>query len=147
MAEVYCDREVMRYIPGGALPDTQSVMRLLETYARAQTERGFSSWAVVERAGGTLIGDAGLGIFAPTGEVELGYTLARAYWGRGYATEAAGAALAAGRKHLDVPRIIAVVDVDNAASLRVPPRLGMSEVGKIDVDDRPHVMFAASCAG
>ena len=72
MAEIYCDPEVMRFIPGGALADEKAVRSLLERYADAQDRQGFSSWAVVERRTGRLIGDVGLGIFKPTGDIELG---------------------------------------------------------------------------
>ena len=142
MLRVYGDAEVMRFVPGGALADEAAVRALLETYARAQAERGFSSWAVVERASEQVIGDVGFGIFAASGEVELGYTLARAHWGRGLATEAAHAALAAGLAHLEVPRIVAVVDAENAASVRVAERLGMTRSADVHAHGRPHVLFA-----
>src|SRR5205807_10550541 len=45
MIAVYCDPEVMRYIPGGAL-SAESVRATLEEYAQAHEERGFSSWAL-----------------------------------------------------------------------------------------------------
>ena len=144
MAEVYCDPEVMRYIPGGAFADVDAVAVELERYVDAQAERGFSVWAVVERNSGRVVGDAGFGIFAPTNDVELGYTLARRWWGRGYATEAASACLAAGLADLDVPLIVAVVDADNASSLRVAERIGMERIGPIDAHGRPHVLFARS---
>ena len=90
-----------------------------------------------------MIGDAGFGILEQTGDVELGYTLARAYWGRGYATEAAAACLEAGLAHIAAPRIVAVVDEDNEASLRVAERIGMTRIGTIEAHGRPHVLFAA----
>jgi ribosomal-protein-alanine N-acetyltransferase len=142
MADVYCDPRVMRFIPGGALADTEAVRAMLERYASAQAEHGFSSWAVVERETGRLIGDVGFGIFQPTGEIELGYTLARDCWGRGYATEAARACLTAALVHLEVPRIITVVDAENEASLRVPERIGMTSTETIEAYGRPHVLFA-----
>jgi RimJ/RimL family protein N-acetyltransferase len=143
MAAVYGDAEVMRFIPRGALaPD--EVRALLEEYTHAQRERGFSSWAVVERARGRVIGDAGFGVFAPTGDVELGYTLARDAWGRGLATEAAAACLAAGLAHLDVPRIVAVADARNERSLRVAERIGMTRIGPIEAHGLPHVLFASA---
>jgi RimJ/RimL family protein N-acetyltransferase len=142
MLAVYGDPEVMRFIAGGALPDVVAVRSLLTDYTEAQRVRGFSSWAVVERTSGRLIGDAGFGIFEPTGDVELGYTLARDAWGHGYATEAASACLAAGLQHLDVPRIVALVDEANAASLRVAERLGLTKIDAIEAHGRPHVMFA-----
>ena len=146
MAEIYCDPEVMRFIPGGALADEKAVRSLLERYADAQDRQGFSSWAVVERRTGRLIGDVGLGIFKPTGDIELGYTLARDYWGLGYASEAAKACLAAALAHLDVSRIVAVVDLENEASLRVPERIGMIRTEIIEAHGRPHALFVASRA-
>jgi RimJ/RimL family protein N-acetyltransferase len=140
---VYCDAEVMRYVTGGPLSDEEAVRGALEKYVRAQQEYGFSSWAVVERETGRVIGDVGFGIFEPTNEVELGYTLAREFWGRGYATEAAGSCLSAGLAHLDVPRIIAVVDAENQASLRVAEHVGMASVKTIAVHHRPHLLFEA----
>lgn len=144
MFAVYGDPEVMRFIPGGALADEAAVRSLLVAYADAQQRRGFSSWAVVDRASGRVIGDAGFGMFAPTGDVELGYTLARDRWGHGYATEAASACLAAGLAELSAPRIIALVDEENEASLRVPERIGMTRVETIQAHGRAHVLFAAS---
>jgi RimJ/RimL family protein N-acetyltransferase len=143
MLDVYGDPEVMRYVPGGARPDVEAVKELLDEYANAQRARGFSSWALVERSSGALIGDVGFGIFEPTGDVELGYTLARRYWGRGYATEAAAACLAAGQAQLPAERIIAVVDEANELSLRVAERIGMRRVGAVDAHGKPHVLFAA----
>jgi ribosomal-protein-alanine N-acetyltransferase len=144
MLAVYADPDVMRFIPGGALPDVEAVRSLLIEYGDAHRARGFSSWAVVERASGCLIGDAGFGIFEPTQDIELGYTLSQGAWGRGFATEAARACLAAGLAHLDAPRIIALVDEANAASLRVAERLGMWRIETIEAHGRPHVLFAAA---
>ena len=144
MAGVYCDPEVMRFIPEGTLAGEEAVEAQLESYARAQAERGFSSWAVVERATGRIVGDVGFGIFGPTGDVELGYTLARDRWGLGYATEAAKACLDAALTRLDAPRIVAVVDAENEASLRVTERIGMTRIETVEAHGRPHVLFAAS---
>jgi len=143
MAAVYADSDVMRYIPGGALAGVDEVKALLESYVEAQVARGFSSWGVVERATGKLIGDAGFGVFEPTGDIELGYTFARSAWGVGYATEAARACLAAGLEHLAVPRIVAAVDVDNDASIRVAERLGMTRGETVEAHGRPHLLFVA----
>ena len=143
MAEVYCDPEVMRFIPGGALADEEAVRALLERYTDAHARQGFSSWAVVERRTGRLIGDVGLAIFAPTSDVELGYTFARDCWGRGYESEAAKAALAAALAHLDVRRIVAVVDLENEASLRIPERIGMTRSEIIEAHGRPHALFVS----
>jgi len=143
MLAVYGNPEVMRFIPGGALAGIEAVSSMLETHARTHQDRGFSNWAVVERKTGRVIGDAGFGIFEPTGDIELGYTLARDCWGRGYATEAARACLAAGLAHLIVPRVVAVVDEANVASLRVAERIRMTRIETIEAHGRPHILFAA----
>jgi len=146
MLEVYGDPEVMRFIPGGALPDIEAVLAILKVYARRQQRFGFSSWAVVERESRALIGDVGFGIFEPTGDIELGYTLARDCWGQGYATEAARACLTTALALLDIPRIIAVVDEENEASGRLAERLGMVRIEAIEAHGRPHYVFATTHA-
>ncbi len=143
MLAVYGDPEVMRFIPGGALTGAAAVRATLEKHVSRQERLGFGGWAIVERRTGDVIGDVGFGILEPTGDVELGYTLARAYWGHGYATEAAGACLDAGLEHIAVPRIVAVVDEANEASLRVAERIGMARAGTIEVHERTHVLFTA----
>ncbi|MBD4819353.1 GNAT family N-acetyltransferase, partial [Xanthomonas citri pv. citri] len=60
--------------------------QMLSDYAAHQARHGFAFWAVIERASGELVGDAGLEVTDQG--VELGYTLARGRWGRGLATEA-----------------------------------------------------------
>ena len=90
MHRIYSDPVVMRYVATGPAANMAATERLLRDYAVHQRAHGFSFWGVVERASGLLIGDAGL-YRTPSGEVELGYTLGAEWWGRGYATEAAGA--------------------------------------------------------
>jgi [ribosomal protein S5]-alanine N-acetyltransferase len=143
MLPVYGDPEVMRYIPGGAVQDVRAIQALLETYAKTQETYGFSSWAVVERESGRIVGDAGFSIFEATGDVELGYTLARDAWGKGYATEAGRACLNAALVHLAAPRIIALADLENVASQRVAERLGMTRHGTVEAHGRPHALFVA----
>ena len=61
---------------------------------------------------------------------ELGYSLAHAYWGRGWATEAARAAMdAAFAAYADLNRMRAMADARNGASLRVMEKLGMVREG------------------
>jgi RimJ/RimL family protein N-acetyltransferase len=141
MARVYCDREVMRYIVAGPMETRAEVARALADYKHAQETRGFAFYAVVVRGTGTVIGDVGFGVLQETGDVEIGWTLARSEWGRGYATEAAAATLAAGLVHLKVARIVAAVDRDNPTSLRVAHKLGMREFGEMTFRGRPHVLL------
>ena len=141
MLEVYGDPAVMRYIPEDVYRSLAAVRATLERYAREQERRGFSFWAVVERSGAHVVGDAGFGVFRQTGDVELGYSFRRDRWGRGYATEAARACLGAALAHLDVPRIVAVVDEENHRSSRVAERIGMTVADTVELHGRPHRLF------
>jgi ribosomal-protein-alanine N-acetyltransferase len=141
LAVLYADPEVMRYIPYGVL-DAAGLQSVLDRYARVEAKHGFTFWAIAERATGRFVGDVGFGIYEPTGEPELGYSLARDVWGRGYASEAARACLDAALVHLDADRVVAVVDAENDASARVAERIGMERQGMIDANGRPHILFA-----
>ena len=77
-----------------------------------------------------LIGAVGFGR-KPGGGIEFGYWIARYHWGRGYATEAGRAVLAAARHSLRLKRLDAGHFLDNPASGRVLEKLGFRPVGKI----------------
>jgi ribosomal-protein-alanine N-acetyltransferase len=140
MHRIYSDPVVMRYVATGPAANIAATQRLLNDYAVHQRAHGFSFWGVVERASGMLIGDAGL-YRTPAGEVELGYTLALAAWGRGYATEAATAWLEAAFGPLGITEVIALAEPDNVASLRVLEKAGMRRTGERSAFGRPHVVY------
>ncbi len=127
MHEVYGDREVMRYIGrGGAHSETvEESEERLQRLIDHQEKHGFSMWAVTERASGAVMGDGGLILYAHRGpEIELGYRLAKPYWGKGYATEVARAWVAHGFDELGLERIVAVTHPQNVASQRVLEKAG-----------------------
>jgi RimJ/RimL family protein N-acetyltransferase len=76
-----------------------------------------------------LIGSIGFGR-RPDGAVEFGYWIARAHWGRGYATEAGRAAIGIAREALRLPRLGAGHFLDNPASGRVLEKLGFRPTGR-----------------
>ncbi len=63
----------------------------------------------------------------PRGRLEIGWRLARAYWGKGYATEAACASLAFGFEHCGLDEVVAFVVPANGSSRRVMDRVGLVE--------------------
>ena len=88
------DPEVMRYVGAERRPLTGNAVRALMRAADGHwADHGFGLLAVVERASGRVVGEAGLQFLEGGPDVELGYTLSHAAWGRGYATEAARAVL------------------------------------------------------
>lgn len=95
---------------------------------------GYSFMMARLKATGEPIGRAGLRRDMVMGKetVELGYILAKAYWGRGYATELGLALLSYGFDVLGLDEIVAEVRPDNLPSLRVVERLGMQYKGSMD---------------
>lgn len=98
--------------------------------SQRQVPRRLWELAVTERATATLIGSIDL---TPDGDdaADLGYMLARAAWGKGYASEAAAALLDAGFARLGLRRVVAVCAVENAASIRVLVKTGMRHVDTV----------------
>lgn len=102
------------------------------------TQHGFGPWAVVRRGTGDFLGATGLSIpafettFTPC--VEVAWRIARPYWGRGYATEAARAALQYGFKELKLGEIVAFTSLLNTPSIRVMQKIGMKTEAKDDFD-------------
>ena len=88
--------------------------------------RGYGNWVVERKLHGVVIGRVGL--WNPEGwfGVEVGWKLARHAWGQGYVMEAATAAITWAFDELDCDRLISVINPDNAASIRVAERLGMT---------------------
>ena len=103
---------------------------------------GFGFWAVEVLGTAPFIGFVGLqhvtfpAPFTPA--VETGWRLAREHWGRGYATEAARAALAHGFGPLALPEVVAFAVPGNTASRRVMERMGMTH-DPADDFDHPNV--------
>lgn len=136
-APIEADPEGMRFYPSGPRP-REWAERGVRHFIRTQEQHGFSLWGVVHKADSRLIGYCGLvpQTIAGEEEVEVGYKLAHAYWGQGLATEAARAVRDWGFMHLDVPRLVSIIDPANAASIRVAEKNGMSHDGDITYDGK-----------
>ena len=140
---VYGDPEVTRWMP--AYPTIEHTRRALDKHVAGGHAGGAALWAVVERSSGELIGDAGFAPLDGVGpEVELGYTLGRRWWGRGYATEAARACLAEAFGPLGLKRVVAVVRPENDASIHVLEKLGMTRQGTRFAHGAEHLLYVTS---
>ncbi|MGC1164473.1 MAG: GNAT family N-acetyltransferase [Solirubrobacterales bacterium] len=135
-AALNADPEVMEYFPE-ALTGEQSD-RLIERIEAEFERSGHGLWALETRAGGEFIGFTGLAAvpfqahFTPA--VEIGWRLSRAAWGRGYATEAAGAALAFGFDEAGLGEIVSFAVPGNLRSRAVMERIGMERDPAGDFD-------------
>jgi RimJ/RimL family protein N-acetyltransferase len=131
-AAINADADVMRWIGSGRVLGRGLSDELVDRFEREWDQRGHGLWAVAWRddPSGLLLGFCGLTapMFLPAvlPAAEVGWRLARTAWGRGVATEAAHAALAFGFEQAGLAEIIAVVAPENARSLRVAEKLGMT---------------------
>lgn len=125
----------------GGVVDRRGAWRMLATGAGLWTLTGTGWWAVEEAATGDLVGTVGAFVRepgSPQGDaLELGWTVVRSRWGQGIAREAARAAATYAFERHGVPRVIAHIDPQNVASVRVGAHLGMKYEGEVDFYGEP----------
>jgi ribosomal-protein-alanine N-acetyltransferase len=123
-AELFCDADLMRYIPVGAQP-AERVAGIVQRMIDNAQRDGFGLLALVEKESGRVVGECGLAHIPDTRDIEIAWFLARSAWRNGYATEAARAILTYAFAQLHIPRVYALIDRENARSIAVANRLGM----------------------
>ena len=128
LAGFMADPEAMRYLYG-APQSRAEAWRAYATILGHWALRGYGFWAVERKSDGAFIGR--IGLWQPEGwpGMEVGWTLGRPYWGRGYATEAARASLDYGFRHYPVPKLVSTIHPENRASQEVAKRLGETKSG------------------
>jgi RimJ/RimL family protein N-acetyltransferase len=138
-AALHEDPEVMRYA-GGTWDRGRSSRHLAFLVGHWQLW-GSGMWEVEHKETGAFVGK--IGFSEPEGwpGCELAWYLARRYWGFGYATEGARAALDYGFTTLKRDRIISQIEPGNLASIRVAERLSMSLQGRCSVLIREHLVY------
>jgi len=136
------DSEVMRHIGGQALSREDSWRKLLNG-SGLWSLFGYGYWAVERRADGAMIGQVGFADFkrdmTPSieGLPEAGWLFARNAFGQGYATEAVGAMIAWADSNFADDQIVAIIDADNVASIRVAEKCGFAVREDAAYRDKP----------
>lgn len=144
MANVFGDPEVMRF---GRGPQSKEWVHewlrgCLEDYHQ---KWGFGLWAVVSKTERRVIGFCGLTHYEDLGgqpEIEIGYRLARAFWGRGLATEAARAVRDYAFDILVLPRLVAIIDPLNTASIHVAQKVGLRYEKEVNFRGKLQSLYA-----
>ena len=155
LAAIYADAEVRRFFPEGTLTTDETREELGWIIDVYYGRYGYGLWATILKETGAFIGRCGLlpwrvlmsgtGVLALDAadevpdtatryEVEVAYLLARPFWGRGLATEAARGIVQHGFERLDVPRLIGLIDPGNEASRRVAEHAGLAVEGEVALD-------------
>ena len=131
-AAMCADPEVMRHIGAGGPLSRDDAWRSMAGMLGHWTLRGYGMWAVEERDTGRLVGRAGF--IDPPGwpGFELGWLLGREHWGRGYAREAAQAALFVAFRILGRVSAISLIRPANERSIRLAEALGAIQGEPLD---------------
>lgn len=141
-AEMCADEEVMRYIGEGRPLTRAEAWRNMAGILGHWQLRGYGLWAIEEKESGLLVGRAGF--FNPEGwpGFEIGWLLGRPHWGKGFAIEAARAALDFSFSTLDKNRVISLIRPGNERSIRVAERLGEKYETTVDVFGLEALLYA-----
>jgi RimJ/RimL family protein N-acetyltransferase len=122
-AAIMADPDVARYIAPAPMTRDEAWRSIAGSLGHWQL-RGYGAWSVERKSDGAMMGRVGM--INPEGwpGLEIGWTLGKSYWGNGYATEAAAAAIRYAFLTQPVDRLISNIDPDNTPSQAVALRLG-----------------------
>jgi RimJ/RimL family protein N-acetyltransferase len=135
LVRLHGDPIVARYLTAHGQPWTREAMEAaLESWIALFETRRLGKMRVTRKDDGVLVGRCGYGIYGPTGEPELGYSLYPEFWGNGYATEAASGMRDWIFRETDAPHFIGSADVRNTASRRILRGIGMVETHVAEED-------------
>jgi RimJ/RimL family protein N-acetyltransferase len=151
LLEFVGDAEVMRWV-GGEAGDRAATIEMIERWRARWDENGVGQFSVV--LDGHVIGRVGLLVWdsrtwatssyseaGPNAQTELGWALARAHWGHGYATEAARAAREWVYAERGVVRLISLIEPRNVRSVRVADKLGATPEQLVSTHHCPAVVW------
>jgi ribosomal-protein-alanine N-acetyltransferase len=144
MFEMDSDPEVHRYLGNKPVTTPEQSRELIAFVRRQYAENGIGRWAVEDKQTGEFVGWSGLKLVAgPTNGhsnyYDLGYRFIRRYWGQGFATETARAAVRYGFDTLGLLLICGIADVRNLASNQVLHKAGLRRVETFELPEGgPH---------
>jgi RimJ/RimL family protein N-acetyltransferase len=155
-AALNADPEVMRYFP--SVQDRARSDALVDQVDARVAAEGWGLWAVERQDTGEFVGFTGLhpvpDDYPAAPGVEVGWRLARAHWGQGFAPEAARAALRVAFEDLGLAEVVSFTTASNAPSRRVMEKLGLTHRPERDFDHprtpgwwgQRHVLYAIDAA-
>ena len=135
------DPDVMRYWVPGPDSDVDQTLRRISAIDDHWRVHGFGDWAVID-GGGEVIGFAGLHHITDMAEVNVGYALEHAMWGRGIGGEVCRLVLDLGFRRFGLPEIVAVIDPRNAASLRLAASCGLTVRERLLWNGHDRIVYA-----
>jgi RimJ/RimL family protein N-acetyltransferase len=138
---IHADPDIERFM--GTF-DEDTATDWVDRVEQCWREHGYGRVAITDRATGRLLGRTGLQYFEQFAETELGWTLRRDAWGRGYATEAARACADWAFRDFEFPYLTSLIEPDNERSIKIADRLGMTPLRNDVMLERPFIVYAVS---
>jgi RimJ/RimL family protein N-acetyltransferase len=142
LAAMYADEETMRYIGEGKVLSRMESWRSIATALGHWLLKGYGMWAVELKSTGAVVGRVGYIDAEGWPGFELGWLIARAHWGRGYASESALAARDYATGALNKSRVISLIRIGNERSVRVAEKLGFVRDGTVEMLGAPALVYA-----
>lgn len=131
--EMMAEPDITRYLMSGEPMSRHDAWRSIATLAGHWMLHGYGQWALEEKASGRFVGRCG--IIEPEGwpQQEIGWVLHKNAWGKGYATEAAKAALQYAFEEMKLDKIISLIQPGNQGSVKVAERIGETYEKRIEI--------------
>jgi RimJ/RimL family protein N-acetyltransferase len=137
--EMHTDPEVRRFVGGAAWTTEKALYRFRHQYL-GRPNKTYGLWATVYKEDGKYIGCCGLRKSLGENTPSLGYYIARPYWGRGLASEAANAFIALAFRRLRCRRLLADVEKGNGASERILQKFGFQFFRQEEISGRGRII-------
>mgnify|MGYP000114527881 FL=1 len=144
-ADCFGDPDVMAGLGGGPGMSRAQAWRHMATCIGHQSIHGYSFYSVVEKASGKWAGR--VGHWNPEGwpEPEVGWTIYKPFWRKGFAKETAQACIDYAFETLGWPRVVHTIAMDNVASLKTAEAIGSKLLYTVDnlpaISDDPHYVY------
>ncbi|MCD6066351.1 MAG: acetyltransferase, ribosomal protein N-acetylase [Bacteroidetes bacterium] len=134
--------DVHKYLGNNPAKSMEDVRTMIRFICKQYIDYGIGRWAAIEKSTGNFIGWSGLKFITEaennqTNFHDVGYRLIPKYWGKGYATESAKAALRYGFEQMNLEEIIGTAHVENTKSRRALEKCGLTFIEKFDSKGLP----------
>jgi ribosomal-protein-alanine N-acetyltransferase len=144
--ELDSDPEVLKYLNQKPFTSINQSRELISYLRQQYAENGIGRWAVIEKQTNEFIGWSGLKLIRETinnhtNYYDIGYRLIKRFWGKGYATESAKAAIRYGFETLAADTIYGMCHINNSASKNALEKVGLEYVETFDLNRIPHHWF------
>lgn len=134
------DPDVIRYTGDDPFESIEAARTFLEQYDHYQ-KYGFGRWAVIRKTDDAFLGWCGLKYTKDLDEYDLGFRFLKKHWNRGYATEAAKVCIDLGFNTFNMPVIVGRAMKENAGSIKVLEKVGMTYFNSFDFEGRDGAIY------